>query len=1195
MPKPTDYDKTHLRNMAAIGTRIDRIFKKAAEEAAKIGVSIKSLLPEDRIFSFDDYPETKKQIERLMTALQESMETTIVNGVRSSWTLSNNKNNALVSRIFGDRVGDLSKEQYRRYFSTNGAALDAFLQRKEQGLNLSDRVWRYTTAFKREIELGLDLGIRTGESADQMSRSLRQYLQHPDKLFRRVRDKHGNLKLSKAARDYHPGRGVYRSSYKNARRLACTETNIAYRTSDHLRWQQMEFVVGIEIKLSNNHTLNGVPLTDICDTLAGRYPKDFKFTGWHPHCRCHVVTVLKTDDEMAEDTQRILAGEQPKKGSVSAVRDVPAAFKNWIEEHADRINPGGAMPYFIKDNQKLVARILAPESAKTVEIAEEITELRRPKVKSSPLVQDFLADTQAGRYADKYREIHDAVEHWREGMEESDIMLQLIENSAYEGELFRGMSFSQKDFMRFRMALDSNRADVTSILNRDAKLISWTKSDKVAREYYGTAKADEPVRVIIRMRSTKVRGYDNSLVDLWGVQDKEVTLSQYTKFKFRSARVQKDALGKYTEIIVEPIAESKTVTVIKQVPTSSKTPLEIAQERHDARTPAQAAAIQQKWNETRLQHLAEAIDNGYLPKEIKELLGELLANNNPEHFEEINARIAYLQKTAQRHAARTPQEIEDIKKAWEAKLTRDRNTRIMADSVLKLRSEYPLDVDFSALEKIIADNNLTKMREEARNVAQAIKTIRAEEKALSDIIPDVHEWHKSFNLGSLKAVKTSILGKLDEFKAKGWGDFDTKTNLGHLKHSLEWQANYMATKGQLKYSTWEVAQKSYLKLVDKAQDLLDWENIETDIELLKAFKTKSKEFENLLNNAIAAQTAGDKAKAQLWVYNAGLKKDQLEAAKAKAAAARAAKKAAASTEAPVSFGDECFTESRRKAAKIFRDAMEAESSELFDEASRLYQAATDAFKEAADDYTEASGYLTKWLRGLDGYLESSLSYAQKAELHTRELSRIIGQATLKRDMWLYRDERAAFLALKAGGLDPDTLQAQIEEYTRKITARYKAAGRMTAKRTKELEEKIAWFTDWRARQLVGKKGIDPSILSCGSHEQHRFSGTGGDNRYGIPKVRLEIYCPKGTQALYAAPFNYYNRKVTNGRFWDGTSHTISIHEAEVFLQRDTEFRIVSARWDAKEDRWFVKVEVIGHRARDFEMQSTPRGYKAKFK
>lgn len=373
MPKPTDYDKTHLRNMAAIGTRIDRIFKKATEEAAKIGVSIKAALPDDRIFSFADFPETKKQIERLLTALQQSMETTIVNGVRSAWTLSNNKNNALVSRILGDRVGDLSKEQYRRYFSTNGDALDAFLQRKEQGLNLSDRVWRYTTEFKREIELGLDLGIRTGESAAEMTRSLRQYLQHPDKLFRRVRDKHGNLKLSKAAKAFHPGRGVYRSSYKNARRLAATETNIAYRTSDHLRWQQMEFVVGIEIKLSNNHTLNGVPLTDICDTLAGRYPKDFKFTGWHPHCRCRAVTILKTEEEMARDTKRILDGRQPSADSANAVTDTPEAFKGWVENNRDRIANGHSLPYFIRDNAKYtgITAKQARASSTTLGIAAE--------------------------------------------------------------------------------------------------------------------------------------------------------------------------------------------------------------------------------------------------------------------------------------------------------------------------------------------------------------------------------------------------------------------------------------------------------------------------------------------------------------------------------------------------------------------------------------------------------------------------------------------------------------------------------------------------------------------------------------------------------------------------------------------------------------------------------------------------------
>lgn len=990
MPKPTDYDKTHLRNLTAICTRIDRIFQKAAEEAAKIGVLIKKTLPEDRIFSFDDYPETRKQIERLMTALQESMETTIVSGVRSAWTLSNNKNNALVSRIFGDRVGDLSKEQYRRYFSTNGAALDAFLGRKEQGMNLSDRVWRYTNAFKHEIELGLDLGIRTGESAAKMTRSLRQYLQHPDKLFRRVRDKHGNLRLSKAAQTFHPGRGVYRSSYKNARRLAATETNMAYRTSDHLRWQQMDFVVGIEIKLSNNHTLNGMPLTDICDELKGRYPKDFKFVGWHPHCRCHAVTILKTEEEMQQDTQRILSGEKPKKGSVNTVRDVPAAFNDWVDEHSERIKMGGNLPYFVKDNRKVVDRIIG--------------------------------------------------------------------------------------------------------------------------------------------------------------------------------------------IATEP----------------QKTPLEIAKERHEARTPEDIIDIQQRWNETRLRKLAASIDDGYLPKEVKERLEEMLVNNTPEHFEGINARIAFLQKRAKAHMERSQKEIADIKKRWAEKQLRDKTIHTRAENILAEAKKWS-EVDYSALEKFVAAGDLTKMRDESMSVIKSIRAMRDEEKALADLIPDAHGWHNTFSIVELKTVKVSILNKLDEFKAKGWGDFEAKTNLGHLKHSLEWQANYMATKGQLKYKTWEVAQKAYLKLVDKAQDLIEWENIEADYQALLGFKTTSKDLKEFMAKAKAAIDAGDVKASKHYLASAKWKKNILEAAKAKREAAKAAKLASASTEEAVQFGDECFTKARRKAAKIFRDAREAENSELFDEASRLYQSATQEFKEAAENYTAASGYITKWLRGINGYLEEDISYAKMAERHTKALSKVIGQAKLKHDMWLYRDERAAFLTLKAGGLDPDKLQAQIEEYTQKITARYASKGRMTDKMEEELKEKIKRFTDWRARQLVGRKGIDPSILSCGSNKQHEFSGTGGDNKYGYPKVRLEIYCPKGTQAMYAAPFNHYNKKVTNGGYWDGKSHTLYIQEAEVFLQRDTEFRIISARWDAKEDRWFVTVEVLGHHARGFEMQSTTKGYKAKFK
>lgn len=350
MAKMNKYDSQHWRNQAAYERQVDAIYRAAAKEAAALGVSIKDFNP-DRLFSFSDYPNTRKKIEKLLSDLQTGIMAVIVKGIRSEWTIANQKNDELARQVFGDNVGKLTKEQERRYFSTNGAARDAFIKRKTDGLGLSDRVWKYTNQFKDEIELGLDLGIRSGRSADELSRDLRSYLQHPDKLFRRVRNKHGQLVLSQRARAYHPGRGVYRSSYKNARRLAATETNIAYRTADYERWQQFDFVVGIEIKLSNNH-----PEPDICDDLKGRYPKDFKFTGWHPHCRCHVETVLKTPDELIADNRRIMEGGKPTETSVNTVADVPQAFTDWVEANRERMTAAKSLPYFIRDNSKYVER-----------------------------------------------------------------------------------------------------------------------------------------------------------------------------------------------------------------------------------------------------------------------------------------------------------------------------------------------------------------------------------------------------------------------------------------------------------------------------------------------------------------------------------------------------------------------------------------------------------------------------------------------------------------------------------------------------------------------------------------------------------------------------------------------------------------------------------------------------------------------
>lgn len=348
------YDRRHIANVRRYQRGIENIYKTAAEEIAQRAAGLP--VPDDDIFSLADHPRTMAAINALVDDMRKQITFTVSNGIRDEWALSNKKNDALVDEVLAGRA---KTAEAARWYRLNNEARDAFLVRVEGGMNLSDRVWRYTNQFKGEIELGLDCGLRDGLDAGELARQLKQYLQFPDKLFRRVRDEHGVLQLSRRAAAFHPGQGVYRSSYKNARRLAATETNMAYRQADYDRWQQLEMVVGIEIRLSNNHTcLNrkGKPVAfyDICDELKGKYPKDFKFVGWHPHCRCIVTPIKKSREEIDADLDRLLEGQPalPPETSENYVKDMPDNWDKWIDSNEDRITRAKSMPYFIRDNFK---------------------------------------------------------------------------------------------------------------------------------------------------------------------------------------------------------------------------------------------------------------------------------------------------------------------------------------------------------------------------------------------------------------------------------------------------------------------------------------------------------------------------------------------------------------------------------------------------------------------------------------------------------------------------------------------------------------------------------------------------------------------------------------------------------------------------------------------------------------------------
>lgn len=368
MPKPDrnqrttrvrGIDKDHYKRTDRYARQVRELYDEAAREYASLAGTIFEPDP-SKPFSFADYPRTQKKAAAIASELTANVEKVIEAGARSEWLAATYRADEYLGTIINR--SKLTPDEIKQYEDRNLEGLAAFQGRKVQGLSLSDRVWKVTNQFTGQMELAIDVSLGEGKSAAELSRDVRGLLDQPNRLFRRVRDKYGNLRLSKAAAAYHPGRGVYRSSYQNAMRLARTEINMAYKTADWERWQREEFVVGIRIGLSNNHTIKDrkgeeVPLTDICDELAGDYPKTFKFVGWHPNCRCVITPILKDPKEMQADRRarlRAIMNEEEYNAQPSAneITDVPQGFKRHIEAIAQRSKGWKSQPFYIRDNFK---------------------------------------------------------------------------------------------------------------------------------------------------------------------------------------------------------------------------------------------------------------------------------------------------------------------------------------------------------------------------------------------------------------------------------------------------------------------------------------------------------------------------------------------------------------------------------------------------------------------------------------------------------------------------------------------------------------------------------------------------------------------------------------------------------------------------------------------------------------------------
>ncbi|WP_312900171.1 hypothetical protein [Chryseobacterium taichungense] len=343
-----DFDKQHRKRVQQYLRRVEKLFDELIQTIVFKSVPLEL---KEGLFQFRKYPKITKFIEATLLQFNKDLRELLTVSTGDSWTLANQKNDLLKLNTLKSISKQIPSEVFKRLSEAkqprNLEALKTFQERKIGKFTISDRVWSITQNTKKELEFALDLGLAEGKSAQSLAREVKKYLKDPDRLYRRVRDKHGNLTLSKNAKAYKPGQGVYRSSMANAVRLTKEENNQAYREADQLRIMQNNDIVGYQIQLSNAHKI-----VDICDDLKGFYPKAFVWKGWHIGCMCQRFTVRKTDKEIIDEINKGI--NLPPESSQNYIADVPEEFKTYIEQNKEKMDAWKSKPSFMVDNKTFI-------------------------------------------------------------------------------------------------------------------------------------------------------------------------------------------------------------------------------------------------------------------------------------------------------------------------------------------------------------------------------------------------------------------------------------------------------------------------------------------------------------------------------------------------------------------------------------------------------------------------------------------------------------------------------------------------------------------------------------------------------------------------------------------------------------------------------------------------------------------------
>lgn len=369
--------KEQLNNLFAVyNKRLGRLYSDYVKKLTSLGYG-EDVLEDDALFNFDNFPQLKARLNEIFNDYYQNSLLCYKSGITDGVALAYNHDEMVIGgySVLTDKAIRVARDTAAATFISNRL-------KAKNGLNLAQTVWNYCQQTKSEFEMAMSNtiadGIKQGSSAEEISKSIRRYLNDPDMMYRRYHtikvQKNGKKKDvvtwrrrriidGKVRFVEEPlekvGMGVYRSARKNALRVARTEINAAYHKARNERWQNEPFVIGQYIHVSPQHNID-----DICNDLEGRYPKDYVWISWHPQCICTSDPITIQGEEKKEFYKRLMAGEDMSNYvSPFAVLTMPEKYNQYIKDNSEAIVKAGMkgkLAWHLQDNTKYWAHLLSP-------------------------------------------------------------------------------------------------------------------------------------------------------------------------------------------------------------------------------------------------------------------------------------------------------------------------------------------------------------------------------------------------------------------------------------------------------------------------------------------------------------------------------------------------------------------------------------------------------------------------------------------------------------------------------------------------------------------------------------------------------------------------------------------------------------------------------------------------------------------